>query len=84
MFPHEDTVYVVRELTRQEQLRHATQQRIAAHATAAGTRAHRAATGQWHLGAALVALGQRLQGAHRVATGHGRIVPTGPGQMSFK
>ena len=81
MFPHEDTVYVVRELTRQEQLRHATQQRIAAQATAAGTGAHRAATAQWHVGAALVALGQRLQGAHRVAKGHGPIVTTSPGQM---
>jgi hypothetical protein len=27
----------------------------------------------------LVALGQRLQGAHRVATGHGPIVITSPG-----
>ncbi len=79
MFPQADTVYVVRELTRQEQLRHATQQRIAAQATAAGTGAHRAATEQWHVGAALVALGQRLQGAHRVATGHGSIMASSPG-----
>ena len=83
MFPHEDTVYVVREMTRQEQLRHATQQRIATQATTAGTVAHRTATVTWHLGAALVALRQRLQGAHRVATGHGPIVPTGRSEMSF-
>lgn len=83
MFPHPDTVYVVREMTRQEQLRHAAQERIAVQATAAGRPSHRAATAKWQLGAALVAVGQRLQGAHRVATFQGPIVSTGPGEMSF-
>jgi len=77
MFPHPDTVCVLKEMDHRNTLAKAARARRAAEARPAGG-AHSIAAVRTRVGVALVALGTRLGGAYAVAPATGTAVVGAP------